>query len=87
MAKYFVPQDNQINQDPNCSPGDASFEDELPLLVELGINFEHIKMKTLSVLNPFKKLDPSVINDNDITGPVIYALILGFMLLLVCLSM
>lgn len=85
MAQYFVPQeDNKINPDSNFVPGDASFEDELPLLEELGINFGHIKMKTVSVLTPFRRLDPSIINDNDLTGAIIFGFILGFTLLLVC---
>ena len=29
-----------------------NFENEPPLLEELGINFEHIRLKTLAVLNP-----------------------------------
>ncbi len=30
----------------------GAFDDERPLLEELGINFDHIRQKTLAVLNP-----------------------------------
>lgn len=29
------------------------YENEPPLLEELGVNFDHIRLKTLAVLNPF----------------------------------
>ena len=61
--------------------GDA---DEPPILEELGINFRHIYDKTLSVLWPRRsKLVPAVINDSDFAGPIIFALVLAFLLLLV----
>lgn len=57
--------------------------DEPPLLEELGINLEHILLKTKTVVLPFSrfggdKLDPVVIcQDADLAGPVAFALILG----------
>jgi len=33
-----------------------SFDNEPPLLEELGIDFDKIYLKTISVLNPFKKV-------------------------------
>lgn len=84
---YFVPQnDNIINQDPNIPSGGPNFDDEPPLLEELGINFSHIRQKTISVLTPFRKLDPSIINDNDLVGPLVFGFLLGFTLLLVSIS-
>ncbi|XP_070553138.1 protein YIPF5-like [Ptychodera flava] len=59
-----------------------SFEDEPPLLEELGINFEHIYQKTLSVMNPFRETDPAVIHDSDIAGPLVFAIMFGASLLL-----
>eukprot|EP01126_Amoeba_proteus_P034372 TRINITY_DN3423_c0_g1_i3.p1 TRINITY_DN3423_c0_g1~~TRINITY_DN3423_c0_g1_i3.p1 ORF type:complete len:258 (-),score=26.62 TRINITY_DN3423_c0_g1_i3:478-1251(-) len=53
--------------------------DEPPLLEELGINFDHIKRKTFSVLNPFTlSLDEEILLDCDLAGPIVFALLLGF---------
>ncbi|KAF5900935.1 Alstrom syndrome protein 1 isoform X1, partial [Clarias magur] len=59
-----------------------SFEDEPPLLEELGINFDHIWQKTLTVLNPMKPADGSIMNETDLTGPVIFCIALGATLLM-----
>ncbi|KFW08475.1 Protein YIPF7 [Eurypyga helias] len=59
------------------------FDEEPPLLEELGINFEHIWQKTLTVLNPMKPADGSIMNETDLTGPVVFCLALGGTLLLV----
>ncbi|XP_041444618.1 protein YIPF7 isoform X1 [Xenopus laevis] len=69
----FHPQHDQHNE---------SFEDEPPLLEELGINFDHIWQKTLTVLNPWKPADGSILNETDLTGPLIFCFALGSMLLL-----
>jgi len=60
----------------------TSFEDEPPLLEELGINFDHIRTKSLSVLNPLKKMDSHIMDDTDLAGPLFFALMLGVFLLL-----
>jgi protein YIPF5/7 len=62
-------------------------EDELPLLEELGINIEHIIMKTKAVVVPFRRFhksnhsvltDPALImEDADLAGPLALALLLG----------
>jgi hypothetical protein len=31
--------------------------------LELGVNFSHIKIKTMSVLNPFKRIDSHIMDD------------------------
>ncbi|XP_033631540.1 protein YIPF5-like isoform X2 [Asterias rubens] len=59
-----------------------SFDDEPPLLEELGINFEHIYQKTLTVLNPLRETDPAAIHDSDLAGPLVFALAFGGTLLL-----
>lgn len=51
--------------------------------VELGINFDHIKDKTLQVLNPLKRADSHIMDDTDMAGPLIFCLLFGFLLLLV----
>ncbi|XP_075705714.1 protein YIPF7 [Rhinoderma darwinii] len=59
-----------------------SFADEPPLLEELGINFDHIWQKTLTVLNPWKPADGSIMNETDLTGPTMFCFALGSALLL-----
>ena len=61
----------------------GSFDDEPPLLEELGINFDHIYQKTIAVLNPFTITDANIINETDLAGPLCFCLALGATLLLV----
>ncbi|KAK6024539.1 Yip1 domain protein [Ostertagia ostertagi] len=58
------------------------YENEPPLLEELGINFSHIKEKTFAVLNPTSSASPEVIEDQDLAGPLVFCLLFGFALLL-----
>ena len=60
----------------------GGFDDEPPLLEELGINFDHIIQKTKVVLNPLIGVDQSVVNETDLAGPLVIILALGSMLLL-----
>ncbi|KAJ1642518.1 hypothetical protein J3B02_005341 [Coemansia erecta] len=62
--------------------GTGGFPNEPPLMEELGINFQHIKSKTLAVLNPFKPLDTEIYDDSDMAGPLLFILVLGTFLLL-----
>lgn len=73
MPSYDAPNDTYS----------GGFEDEPPLLEELGINFDHISKKTLAVLNPFTNSDPSIVNETDLAGPLVFCLALGGTLLLV----
>lgn len=50
--------------------GSASFEDEEPLLDELGIHPDQIWKKTKTILNPLR-VDPAVHKDSDLSGPII----------------
>lgn len=50
---------------------------------ELGINFEHIWQKTLTVLHPLKASDGSIMNETDLAGPMVFCLAFGATLLLV----
>ncbi|CAK5086923.1 unnamed protein product [Meloidogyne enterolobii] len=59
-----------------------NFENEPPLLEELGINFEHIRLKTLAVLNPLGTAKEEVIEDQDLAGPLVFCLLFGASLLL-----
>lgn len=69
---------------PESMPSGNGFDDEPPLLEELGINFSHILQKTLAVLVPFRKNTTELhVNDDDLAGPLIFGVVLGFFLLLV----
>ncbi len=60
----------------------TDIDNEPPLLEELGINFDHIYMKTKCVLNPFAQPDTSIIHDEDLAGPLVFCIAYGFSLLL-----
>lgn len=57
-------------------------EEEPPLLVELGIDFDHMWQKTLTVLNPLKPADGSIMNETDLTGPILFCIALGVTLMM-----
>lgn len=60
----------------------GEFDDEPPLLEELGINPQHILQKTLTVLNPFRVTEKEVVDDCDLAGPLVFCLAFGSFLLL-----
>ncbi|GMM36656.1 transporter [Saccharomycopsis crataegensis] len=71
----------------------SGYPGEPSLLEELDINFDHIKVKTLAVLNPFgSKISnynnglpgqsANILNDADLAGPIFFALLYGVSLLL-----
>ncbi|KAK6524927.1 hypothetical protein TWF281_011819 [Arthrobotrys megalospora] len=62
--------------------GTSGYDDEPPLLEELGINFGHIKMKTLIVLNPLASIDQHIMDDSDLAGPILFCFLFGTFLLL-----
>lgn len=62
--------------------GFDDFDDERPLLEELGIDFQDIWRKTQAVLNPFSKKEHSIMEHADLAGPFCYAMLLGMLLLL-----
>ncbi|KAH8666489.1 hypothetical protein BX600DRAFT_549561 [Xylariales sp. PMI_506] len=57
------------------------YENEPPLLEELGVNFDHIQKKTLAVLNPFARIDQHLMDDSDLAGPILFFVLFGFFLL------
>ncbi|KAI1256489.1 hypothetical protein MGN70_001613 [Eutypa lata] len=57
------------------------YDGEPPLLEELGVNFGHIQMKTLTVLNPFARIDQHIMDDSDLAGPILFFLLFGTFLL------
>lgn len=61
--------------------GFGAFEDEPPLLEELGINIPQITRRTLTVLNPFR-INPDLHEDADLSGPIIFYMLFGLCQLL-----
>lgn len=78
QSNLFSTSRNDYNYD-----ADSDYENEPPLLEELGINFEFILQKTSYVLIPrWKELDVEVLADGDITGPLVFMTVFGCCLLL-----
>ncbi|KAH8080286.1 Yip1-domain-containing protein, partial [Cristinia sonorae] len=61
--------------------GTGGFEGEPPLLEELGINFSHIRAKSMTVLNPFQRVDERIMDDADLAGPLLFIICFGIFLL------
>ena len=61
--------------------GSTSFEDEPPLLEELGINTKQIWNKTISILNPFR-VKSDLHEDADLSGPFLFLMAFGLFQLL-----
>lgn len=58
---------------------------EPPLLEEIGINFDHIVTKTKFVLIPIssnRMVSQEILNDSDLSGPLIFFLLFGLFLLM-----
>ncbi|XP_069688982.1 protein YIPF5 homolog [Periplaneta americana] len=93
-TSYLDPIHHQ--QDPSSSYGhiispaqprnaESEFEDEPPLLEELGIKPIQILEKTLAALNPFRGDYPVEVNpfyETDLAGPASFCVILGICLFL-----
>eukprot|EP01130_Rhizamoeba_saxonica_P000471 TRINITY_DN10436_c0_g1_i1.p1 TRINITY_DN10436_c0_g1~~TRINITY_DN10436_c0_g1_i1.p1 ORF type:complete len:198 (-),score=20.15 TRINITY_DN10436_c0_g1_i1:24-617(-) len=61
----------------------SDFIEEPPLLEEIGVNFTHIRQKTLAVLNPFSTtIDEELLFDSDLAGPFFFCVMLGGSLLM-----
>ncbi|XP_022666337.1 protein YIPF5-like isoform X1 [Varroa jacobsoni] len=60
----------------------GEFDNEPPLLEELGINVNHIWDKTLAVLNPLRKSEATILNECDLAGPLVFCLAFGCFLML-----
>lgn len=50
---------------------------------ELGINFSHIRAKSMTVLNPLSQIDERIMDDADVAGPITFIFCFGIFLLLV----
>ncbi|KAL9109933.1 MAG: hypothetical protein Q9227_005456 [Pyrenula ochraceoflavens] len=62
--------------------GTEGYEGEPPLLEELGVNFEHIRSKTLAVLNPIVPPSPHIMDDSDLYGALLFLILYGTFLAL-----
>jgi hypothetical protein len=51
--------------------------------LELGINFQHIRAKAMTVLNPLRGVDARIMDDADMAGPIIFMFCFGICLLFV----
>lgn len=61
--------------------GGTGFEDEPPLLEELGINTKQIYQKTVSILNPIR-VKPDLHDEADLSGPFLFLMAFGLFQLL-----
>lgn len=61
--------------------GTEGYEGEPALLEELGVNFDHIRSKTLAVLNPLAHIDQHLMDDSDLAGPILFFFLFGTFLL------
>mmetsp|Transcript_14497 Transcript_14497/g.25986 ORF Transcript_14497/g.25986 Transcript_14497/m.25986 type:complete len:314 (+) Transcript_14497:242-1183(+) len=75
------PMQNTISGTVGGGSGPGNYDDEPPLLEELGINFDHIKTKTIAVLIPTRAIEHDMLNDTDMAGPLVFCLLQGFCLM------
>merc|ERR1712212_1137910 len=76
-GSMFVPDPSPGPQDYKAVHGPPEWEDEPPLLEELGIHPDHILQKTLNVLNPMMTTEAAIAGDSDLAGPIVFALAFG----------
>eukprot|EP00188_Purpureofilum_apyrenoidigerum_P001987 Plantae.Rhodophyta-Purpureofilum_apyrenoidigerum.ctg21659.p1 GENE.Plantae.Rhodophyta-Purpureofilum_apyrenoidigerum.ctg21659~~Plantae.Rhodophyta-Purpureofilum_apyrenoidigerum.ctg21659.p1 ORF type:complete len:227 (-),score=38.71 Plantae.Rhodophyta-Purpureofilum_apyrenoidigerum.ctg21659:228-908(-) len=79
--QFFTAQ-QQPFAPPAAMSAPTSFEDEPPLLEELGINIDHILRKAKMVINPFTRYSADFADEADMSGPLAFCLLLGTFLLL-----
>jgi len=65
-----------------ANPWTGAYDDEPPLLEELGVNLGHIWRKTAAVLHPTRKISADIMDDTDMAGPLVVGLLLGVSLML-----
>jgi hypothetical protein len=85
LPNYVDLSKNAYASNGNAQDGD----DEIPILegiaiynLELGVNPQHIKEKFISVLT-FHKIDKRVLEDSDMTGPLVLFILFAISLVLV----
>ncbi|KAJ9101949.1 hypothetical protein QFC19_005031 [Naganishia cerealis] len=65
--------------------GTGGFENEPGLMEEIGVNPSHILAKSLTVLNPLRRVDEHIMDDADLAGPLVFCFGFALVLLFVCL--
>ncbi|KAK1416570.1 hypothetical protein QVD17_32361 [Tagetes erecta] len=80
-TSFSTPQFGNIGSSGAGIGGSANFDDEPPLLEELGINTKQIWNKTVSILNPFR-VKPDLHEDADLSGPFLFLMAFGLFQLL-----
>lgn len=86
-AGGFTANDSQTTYGSSMTMGggdpiEDDFENEPPLLEELGIRFDHIWAKTQAVINIKQEISEHILDDTDLAGPLCFCLLLGSCLLL-----
>ena len=84
-TSFYDPNSNLGSMGPAPSQPSGtsdSFEDEQPLMEELGIDLPQIYQTTMTVLNPSKPAATTLMDDPDLSGPIIFCLGFGALLLL-----
>jgi len=76
-GSMFVPDSSVPPDSYKTVHGSSEWDDEPPLLEELGINPDHILKKTLNVLNPMMTTEANIAGDSDLAGPIVFALAFG----------
>ncbi|KAG2672388.1 hypothetical protein I3760_13G038300 [Carya illinoinensis] len=66
---------------PTITTVSSNFDEEPPLLEELGINTKQIWSKTISILNPFRP-NPNIHSEADLSGPFLFFIAFGLFQLL-----
>ena len=72
---------NTISSIPSTTKPSPDYQDDLPLLEDLGIDLTSVKSKLMSTLF-FLKPNSTFIQKPDLTGPLLLGTILGFLLTL-----
>ena len=83
-GSLYNPNSNMGTMGPAAPPHSTSdgFEDEPPLMEELGIDLHQIYQTTMTVLNPSKPAATTLMDDPDLSGPLMFCLGFGSLLLL-----
>ena len=81
-GSIMTPSAQPVYADKTDTSGPDDYDNEPPLMEELGINFDHIVQKTMAVLNPLKQTDHSIMQDTDLAGPLVFGMAFGATLLL-----
>ncbi len=66
----------------NSAYVEDDYDNEPPLLEELGVNFSYIVLKLKAVIMPNVQISSEIADDADMAGPFIFAITLGALMML-----